>query len=148
MWLGLLLLKIERKLLETLFSCQSNKEESLQRGLQCKSNLKSRMKVLSLLVLDHVNPLILIPRVNSTLFINTLNLLLMLVSKTLRSANDRAAFFWIFKLFWVELIAFLLEHLAFHLSFWWKKIWKSRYFSSKNNRNLLQLEIYLWSSVE
>lgn len=45
------------------------------------------MKVLSLLVWDHVNPLILIPRVNSTLFINDLNLLLMLVSKTLRSAH-------------------------------------------------------------
>lgn len=88
MWLGFLLLKIERKHLETLFSCRSNKEESLQRGLQCKSNLKSRLKDLSLLVLDHVNPLILIPRVNSTLFINALNLLLMLVSKTPRSARE------------------------------------------------------------
>ena len=90
MWLGLLLLKIEtRKPLKTLFSCpRSNKEESLQRGLQCKSNLKSRMKDLSLLVLDHVNPLILIPLVNSTLFINALNLLLMLVSKTPRSARE------------------------------------------------------------
>ena len=88
MWLGLLLLKIERKLLETLFSCRSNKEESLQRGLQCKSNLKSRMKVLSLLVWDHVNSLILIPLVNSTLVINAINLLLMLASKTLRSAHE------------------------------------------------------------
>ena len=88
MWLGLLLLKIERKLLETLFSCRSNKEESLQRGLQCKSNLKSRMKVLSLLVWDHVNPLILIPLVNSTLVIKAINLLLMLASKTLRSAHE------------------------------------------------------------
>lgn len=80
--------KNRKKLLETLFSCRSNKEESLQRGLQCKSNLKSRMKVLSLLVLDHVNPLILIPRVNSTLVINAINLLLMLASKTLRSAHE------------------------------------------------------------
>ena len=91
MWLGLLLVKIERKHLETLFSCRSNKEESLQRGLQvlqCKSNLKSRMKDLSLLVLDHVNPLILIPLVNSTLFINALNLLLVLVSKTPGSARE------------------------------------------------------------
>lgn len=82
--------KNRKKLLETLFSCRSNKEESLQLGLQCKSNLKSRMKVLSLLVWDHVNPLILIniPLVNSTLVINAINLLLMLVSKTLRSAHE------------------------------------------------------------
>ena len=46
------------------------------------------MKVLSLLVWDHVNPLILIPRVNSTLVINAINLLLMLASKTLRSAHE------------------------------------------------------------
>lgn len=80
--------KNRKKLLETLFSCRSNKEESLQLGLQCKRNLKSRMKVLSLLVWDHVNPLILIPRVNSTLVINAINLLLMLASKTLRSAHE------------------------------------------------------------
>ena len=80
--------KNRKKLLETLFSCRSNKEESLQLGLQCKSNLKSRMKVLSLLVWDHVNPLILIPLVNSTLVINAINLLLMLASKTLRSAHE------------------------------------------------------------
>ena len=46
------------------------------------------MKVLSLLVWDHVNPLILIPRVNSTLVINAINLLLMLASKTLRSTHE------------------------------------------------------------
>ena len=46
------------------------------------------MKVLSLLVWDHVNPLILIPLVNSTLVINAINLLLMLASKTLRSAHE------------------------------------------------------------